>query len=45
MDEELPPTAPLQEFLARLQQTMDQPPNKAGPVWGNEKGLLQYWFY
>jgi hypothetical protein len=40
MHEELPPTAPLQEFLARLQQTMDQPPNKADPVRGERERLI-----
>jgi hypothetical protein len=40
MDEELPPTTPLQEFLARLQQTMDQPPNKADPVRGERERLI-----
>jgi hypothetical protein len=34
-----PPT-PLQEFLARLQQTMDQPPNKADPVRGERERLV-----
>src|SRR5262249_12927149 len=40
MHEELPPTAPLQEFLARLQQTMDQPPNKEDPVRGERERLI-----
>jgi hypothetical protein len=40
MDEELPPTTPLQEFLAKLQQTMDQPPNKADPVRGERERLI-----
>ena len=45
MHEELPPTAPLQEFLARLQQTMDLPPNEADPVrWERERliGVLTW---
>jgi hypothetical protein len=40
MNEKLPPTRPLQEFLARLQQTMDQPPNEADPVWGERQRLI-----
>ena len=40
MDEKLPPTTPLQEFLAGLQQTMDQPPNKADPVRGERERLV-----
>jgi hypothetical protein len=40
MDEEFPPTTPLQEFLAKLQQTMDQPPNKADPVRGERERLI-----
>ena len=40
MDEELPPTAPLQEFLARLQQTMDRSPNKADPGRGERERLI-----
>jgi hypothetical protein len=40
MSEKLPPTTPLQEFLTRLQQTMDQPPNKADPVWGERQTLI-----
>jgi hypothetical protein len=40
MHEELPPTAPLQEFLARLQRTMDQPPNKENPVRGEREKLI-----
>jgi hypothetical protein len=40
MDEELPPTTPLQEFLARLQQTMDRPPNTADPVRGERERLI-----
>jgi hypothetical protein len=40
MDEKLPPTAPLQEFLAKLQQTMDQPPNKADSVRGERERLI-----
>jgi hypothetical protein len=35
------PTTPLQEFLARLQQTMDQPPNKADPVLGERERLIR----
>jgi len=40
MDEKLPPTTPLQEFLARLQRTMDQPPNKADPEQGERERLI-----
>src|SRR5262245_24941043 len=40
MNEELPLTTPLQEFLAKLQQTMDQPPNEAGPVRGERERLI-----
>jgi hypothetical protein len=40
MDKKLPPTTPLQEFLARLQQTMDQPPNKSDPVRGERERLI-----
>src|SRR5262245_40726303 len=40
MDEELLPTGPLQEFLARLQQTMDRPPNTADPVRGERERLI-----
>jgi hypothetical protein len=40
MDEKLPPTTPLQEFLARLQQTMDRPPNTADPVRGERERLI-----
>src|SRR2546430_3625420 len=40
MDEEFPPITPLQEFLAKLQQTMDQPPNKADPVRGERERLI-----
>jgi hypothetical protein len=41
MDKQLSPTTPLQEFLARLQQTMDQPPNKADPVRGERERLIR----
>src|SRR5215472_7206455 len=40
MDKKLSPTTPLQEFLARLQQTMDQPPNKSDPVRGERERLI-----
>ena len=40
MDEEFPLTTPLQEFLAKLQQTMDRPPNKADPVRGDRERLM-----
>src|SRR6266436_7067290 len=40
MDEELPPTTPLQEFLAGLQRTMDRPPNTADPVRGERERLI-----
>jgi len=35
------PTTPLQEFLARLQQTIDQPSNKADPVLGERERLIR----
>ena len=41
MDEKLPLTMPLQEFLARLQETMDQPPNEADPVRGERERLIR----
>src|SRR5256885_1667035 len=41
MDEELPPATPLQEFLAGLQRTMDQPPNEADPVRGERERLIR----
>src|SRR5262245_59009146 len=40
MDEKLPLTTPLQEFLVKLQQTMDRPPNKADPVRGERERLI-----
>src|SRR5215467_5718908 len=40
MDKKLSPTTPLQEFLARLQQTMDQPANKSDPVRGERERLI-----
>jgi hypothetical protein len=40
MDDKLAPTTPLQEFLARLQQTMDQPPNNADPIRGERERLI-----
>jgi hypothetical protein len=40
MDEKSPPTTPLQEFLARLQQTMDRPPNTTDPVRGERERLI-----
>jgi hypothetical protein len=40
MDEKLSPTTPLQEFLARLQQTIDQPPNEADPIQGDREKLI-----
>jgi hypothetical protein len=40
MSEKLPPTTPRQEFLARLQQTMDRPPNTADPVRGERERLI-----
>jgi hypothetical protein len=40
MDEKLAPTTPLQEFLARLQQIMDRPPNEADPVRGERERLI-----
>jgi hypothetical protein len=40
MSEKLPPATPLQEFLTRLQQTMDQPPSKADPIRGERERLI-----
>ena len=40
MDEGLTPSTPLQEFLARLQQTMDRPPNRADPALGEREKLI-----
>jgi hypothetical protein len=40
MDEKLPPAPPLEEFLARLQRTMDQPSNEADPVQGEREKLI-----
>jgi hypothetical protein len=40
MDKELLLTTPLQEFLAKLQQTMDQPPNETDPVRGERERLI-----
>jgi hypothetical protein len=40
MDEELPSTTPLREFLAKLQQTMDRPPDKVDPIRGERETLI-----
>jgi hypothetical protein len=40
MDEGSTPSAPLQEFLTRLQQTMDQPLNTANPALGERERLI-----
>jgi hypothetical protein len=40
MDKKLPPNTPLQEFLARLQQTVDQPSDDADPVQGERERLI-----
>ena len=40
MDEKLPPTTAVQEFLTKLQQIMDQPPNETDPVRGERERLI-----